>query len=299
VPDEHPRSHAFDANGIRLMVHGWGGTGTPVLLAHPTGFHGRIWAPIAHRLVAHSYDVWSFDFRGHGDSDAPSVDTESYSWQHFADDALAVAHHLDLAGRADLIACGHSKGGASLLLGEASVPGTYARIWAYEPIMFPSEAEVPPEDELGMATAARRRRNEWPSIDAAFESYASKPPMNVMQPEALRAYVEYGLRDRGDGVLELKCRPEVEARIYAMGARNGLYARLATIAAPVRVVCGGTSTDISPALGARIVERLPAGSLEVMVDRGHFGPQEDPDETVASILRFADATAADARATPA
>ena len=78
-----PSSHSFDADGIRLVVHDWGGAGAPVLLAHPTGFHGRVWAPVAEQLVARGRHVWSFDFRGHGDSDAPDVD---YSWHGFADD---------------------------------------------------------------------------------------------------------------------------------------------------------------------------------------------------------------------
>ena len=42
-----PTSHDFDADGIRLVVHDWGGDGAPVLLAHPTGFHGRVWEPVA------------------------------------------------------------------------------------------------------------------------------------------------------------------------------------------------------------------------------------------------------------
>ncbi len=138
-----------------------------------------------------------------------------------------------------------------------------------------------------MARTARKRRDDWPSIDAAYASYASKPPLDVMQPDALRAYVEYGLRDRGDGVFELKCRPDVEARIYAEGPRNGAYGRLPDVAAPVRVVCGETSTSISPKFGAKIARRLPRGSLEVMAGRGHFGPQEDAAGTVASMVQFA------------
>src|SRR4051812_48810537 len=101
-----PTSHDFTANGIRLVVHDWGGTGTPVLLAHPTGFHGRIWQPVADLLLASGRRVWSFDFRGHGDSDAPDIE---YSWHGFADDVLAVADHLGIDGHDSLLACGHSK----------------------------------------------------------------------------------------------------------------------------------------------------------------------------------------------
>lgn len=288
-----PTSHLFDARGVNLAVHDWGGGGgAPVLLSHPTGFHGRIWAPIAALLVARGRHVYSFDFRGQGDSSAPPPTVENYSWRGFADDARAVTEHLGLTGHPHLLACGHSKGGAALLLGEADAPGTYPRIWVYEPIMFPSEAPLPPNAEFGMAGAARRRRNEWPSIDAAYEAYASKPPLNVMREDALRAYVDYGLRDRGDGVFELKCAPEIEAQIYTMAPSHGAFGRLPEIQPPVRVVCGETSTDISPRFGEQIVAQLPHGSLEVMTQRGHFGPQQDPETTIASMLKFAAETEA-------
>jgi pimeloyl-ACP methyl ester carboxylesterase len=281
------RSYAFEANGLRLVVHEWGGDGPPVLLAHPTGFHGLVWRPIAQALVAAGRRVWSFDFRGHGDSDSPSIAVDGYSWHGFADDVLAVAEPLGVAGDPDLIACGHSKGGAALLLGEASRPSTFARIWAYEPIMFATDEALPPQEDFFLARAARKRRNAWSSPEEAFESYASKPPLNVMRADALRAYVDYGLRRRDDGWFELKCRPEVEARIYAMGPNHGGFARLPEIGAEVAVVCGETSTDIGPPLAAQIADRLPHGKLEVMPGLGHFGPQQDPDACVASILRLA------------
>ena len=279
-----PRSHSIDGPAGRLAVHDWAGAGPPTLLAHPTGFHGRAWAPVAERLVAAGRHVWSFDFRGHGDSDAPDAD---YSWHGFADDVLAVADHLGVAGDPSLLACGHSKGGAALLLGELKQPSTFARIWAYEPIVFASEEPMPPQDDFFLARAARKRRNEWSSTDEAFEAYASKPPLNVLTEESLRAYVEYGLRDRGDGVLELKCSPEIEARVYSMGPNHGAYGRLADITAAVLVVCGETSTSIDPTLGADIARRIPNGRIEVLAGLGHFGPQEDPAACVASMLRFA------------
>jgi pimeloyl-ACP methyl ester carboxylesterase len=273
----------FAADGIRLVVHDWGGAGAPVLLAHPTGFHGLVWAPVAQRLVASGRRVWSFDFRGHGDSDAPDVD---YSWHGFADDVLAVVEHLGVAGDPTLVACGHSKGGAAIILGEQKRSGTFARIWAYEPIIFASENPLPPQEDFFLARAARKRRNLWHSTDEAFAAYASKPPLDVMTEASLRAYVDYGLRDRGDGVLELKCRPEIEARVYAMGPNHGAFARLGEIGSDVVVVCGETSPEVGPTLASQIAERIPKGRVEVLEGLGHFGPQQDPDACVASILRF-------------
>jgi pimeloyl-ACP methyl ester carboxylesterase len=280
-------SHSIDGPAGRLVVHDWGGDGPPVLLAHATGFHGRIWAPIAVRLVAGGRHVWSFDFRGHGDSDAPDPSGDAYRWSGFADDALAVVDDLGLAGDPTFVACGHSKGATSLLLGEARQSGTFARLWTYEAVLFPDDRRVPTVNEFPLSVSARRRRNAWFSVDEACDAYASKAPLQVMTAESLRAYVEYGLRDRGDGVFELKCRPEVESRVYAMAPVNGAWAELPHVQSPVLVACGETSTDIAPPLARRITDRVPHGQLEVWAGCGHFGPQQDPARCAVSILRFA------------
>jgi pimeloyl-ACP methyl ester carboxylesterase len=270
---------------LTLAIHDWGGDGAPVLLSHATGFHGLAWAEVATALVATGRHVWSFDFRGHGDSDAPPLPEENYSWAGFARDVAAVADALELTGRPDLLACGHSKGAAALLRAEADRPGSFARLWAYEPIMFQLGAEGAPLNDF-LANSARKRRNEWPSIEAARASYASKPPLNQMTDASLRAYVDYAFRDRGDGVFELKCRPEVEAQVYTMAPGNGVFARLPEIRIPVRVVVGEVSRSIDPRFGAKIAEVLPNGTLEVMAGLDHFGPQQDPAACVASILEF-------------
>jgi pimeloyl-ACP methyl ester carboxylesterase len=282
-----PTSHRFVApSGIGLAVHDWGGEGAPVLLAHPTGFHGRAWAPVAAGLIDAGRKVWSFDFRGHGDSDR-SPDGQ-YRWEEFAQDALAVTHHLDLAGVPGLLAAGHSKGAAALLWGAVHEPGTYPRIWAFEPIILPFESPIGATDNP-LSAGARRRRGQWPSRDEALASYGSKPPLNALSPAALRAYVEYGMRDRADGTVELKCRPEDEATIYMMGATLGLFPHLDRVEGPVLVACGETTTAITPDFAALLVEALPHATLEVWKGRGHFGPLEDPGRAVASMVRFAEA----------
>lgn len=287
APMTQPRTQMIDGPVGPLAVHDWGGDGAAVLLAHPTGFHGQVWAPVAERLATAGRHVWSLDFRGHGNSVAPDPAGDAYSWAGFASDALAVVDHLGMAGDPEVLVCGHSKGGAALLLAEARRPGTFGRVWCYEPIVFPTEFANMSADEFPLARSARKRRNEWGSFEEAYAAYASKPPLDVMTPESLRAYVEYGLRDRGDGVLELKCRPEVEAAVFSMAPSNGLWEALPEIGSTVVVACGETSRSIAPALGEQIVERLRHARLEVWPHVGHFGPQEDPDACAASILKFA------------
>jgi pimeloyl-ACP methyl ester carboxylesterase len=55
----------------------------------------------------------------------------------------------------------------------------------------------------------------------------------------------------------------------------------------VLVACGELTDAVHPELTATIAGRLPDGRAEVVPGVGHFGPLEDPDAAVASILRFA------------
>lgn len=288
TPGVTVESHRFDTGEVSVAVHAWDGAdpdgdARPLLLCHPTGFHGMTWRPVAERLVAAGYSVWSFDFRGHGDSDVPDVE---YRWDDFASDVLSVVDHLGLGLRGDLAGIGHSKGAAALLLAEAERTGTFERLWLYEPIIFPTDPPPGPHPSNALSEGARRRREVWESREEAYENFAAKPPLDVLAPDALRAYVDHGLRDRPDGRVELKCPGEMEARMYAMGSAHDAFGRLDAVFCPAVVVCGELTKAIPESIGQAVVERMHDARLEVAPGLGHFGPMEDADAVVASIRAF-------------
>jgi pimeloyl-ACP methyl ester carboxylesterase len=278
-----PIRHVPSSDGVTLALIDLGGEGSPLLFCHPTGFHGMIWAPMAAHLadVAHG---WALDFRGHGDSTPPA--SLDFSWEGMADDVLAVIGHLGLA---DVNAVGHSMGGAALLLAELRRPGTFAGLWLFEPIVFPRLEGVPAQNR--MATAARRRRPRFPDMDAAYANFAAKPPLDTLDPAALRAYVDHGLRPRRfddgaagddtDGAIELKCTPEVEARVFESNATDA-FDRLGHVQAPVTVAVSRDEAGPSQ-LGPLIADALPHGHLERFPDLSHFGPMQDPARMAAAV----------------
>lgn len=271
-----PTAVRVDTGPVGLVRYDWGGPpgGAPVLLAHPTGFNGLVWAPVARRLVARGRRVWSFDFRGHGASDrAPD-----YHWRGFSEDTRAV---VDSIGSGDLTGVGISKGGAALLMDSVDQPHAFARLWCYEPIVFPP-GYVAPGARNPMADRARRRRARWSSPDDALRSYASRPPLDALHADALRGYVQAGLRRAGTG-WELTCAPEDEAQMYEMGADNGVYELLGRVPVPVTVLAGEHTGTITPAWATLIAARIPAGRLEIWDGRGHFGPLEDPDRAARAL----------------
>lgn len=261
---------------VDVAVHDLGGTGGPALLAHATGFHGRIWEPLAGHL--HGLHSWAPDLRGHGDSPVP--DGHDMVWDRFADDVLAVVDGLGLDRP---VGVGHSKGGAALVLAEQRRPGTFSVLWLYEPVIFPPGMAAPAGDGVSpLALSAANRRAVFASEDAALANFAGKPPMDAFAPEVLEAYVRHGFRPDPGGI-RLKCHPAVESAVYGMGGRHRAFDDLGEVTIPVTVARGRPGTGAPVDVAAQIAEALPAGRLETHHDLGHFGPMEAPAAMAASI----------------
>jgi pimeloyl-ACP methyl ester carboxylesterase len=278
---------ARTADGVEIATYELGGDGPPLLFAHATGFHARVWLPLAARL-RDRFRCISFDARGHGESGkAPDG---NYDWNGLSLDAVAVIQELDLKQPR---AVGHSCGGAVLLLAEEAAPGTFRSLYCYEPVVPPmdegSSFRLPSPNANPMAEGARRRREVFPSRAAAYANYHAKPPFSEFDPESVRAYVDWGFEDLPDGSVRLRCRGKDEARTYEMAFYHEAFRRLHRVACPVTLACGGSQAHFGPeAIGAMAV-RLPRARTEIMSDLGHFGPLERPDEVAASILQAFDA----------
>ena len=263
-------------DGVELEVHDLGGDGPPLLLAHATGFHGRVWEPLAAHLTG--FHRWSIDMRAHGDSDAPA--DRPLEWYGFADDVLSV---IDALGLEKPFGVGHSKGAASLLLAEQARPGTFSALYLYEPVVVPEDFVTDRNPDNPLSNGARRRRDTFESFDSAFENYASKPPFNSLHPEVLRVYVDHGFNQNPDGTVSLKCLPENEADVYAHGMSHHAFAALHEVSCPVTIAVG--VEDTVPAVFARpIADALPMGTVASFPELAHFGPLENPSLVAASIL---------------
>ena len=268
------------APGTELVIHELGGDGPPALFAHATGFHGRVWQPVASRL--NGFRSWAPDLRAHGDS---AVGPDGLRWENFADDLLAVVDELGLDRP---LGIGHSKGGAALLLAEERRPGTFRGLWCWEPVIMPPAAgNGAPVDGNPLARSARNRRSTFDSYETALRNFASKPPMQAFHPEALEAYVRHGFSAGPDGTVHLKCEPEHEAQVYEMARHHQAFASLGSVTCPVVIARGALEDGGPTAMAGPVAERLPHGRLEVHGDLGHFGPMEDPDAVAASIQAFA------------
>ncbi len=264
-------------NGCQIALHYLGGSGPDLIICHATGFHGRVYGPLAASLVG-DFTVWGIDMRGHGASTAP--DNGDYAWRGMAEDLLACVDALE----ADSVAAvGHSLGGAAILLAELRRPGTVRSAYLYEPIVLPP-GFLAGRSENPMSGPARNRREVFPSKEAAFWRYASRPPLNGLRADALVAYVDGGFVDLDDGTVRLACRAESEARTFECEEKMTIE-RLDGLSIPLTVGAGLVAGDPNPAdFAPLIVAAVPDAKLIEYDHLGHFGPLEAPGIVGADVL---------------
>lgn len=264
-------------DGVEVALHELAGDAAGqrplVFVAHATGFHARAYLPLAAAL-AERFHVVGADFRGHGDTAAPAGPVD---WRGYGDDADAVAGYLSArpGGEGGLIGFGHSKGGAALLMAADRHPERFRLLVVFEPIVFPPAETGAERPESPLVAGARRRRATFPSVEAAIENYAAKPPMAAFDPAALDAYVRYGFRPDHDGIT-LKCAPEHEAQTFETGGNHATWARLPDIGVPTLVVAGRVDEDQPSSRALPIAAALPRGRSLELPELDHFGPFTHP-----------------------
>jgi pimeloyl-ACP methyl ester carboxylesterase len=267
------------AGELRLAVWERPGAGPPLLFAHATGFHGRIWDHIIREFPGRR--ALALEFRGHGRSAKPAP---PIPWRRFAEDILAVAEHFDLRGS---IGIGHSMGGHAVAEAAALRPDAFAALVLADPVIFASRYYGTPGFDVSFIL---RRRNRWASSAEMFERFRSRPPFAAWPEEVVRNYCDYALLPDGDAYV-LACPPEVEASIYheSLAPESDIAAALATLRQPVTIVRAGrawqpgvfdpTASPTAPDL----VARFPNAREVFLAESNHFIPMEAPQVIVREI----------------
>jgi len=281
-----PVTRLYPLTDIDLAVHEWpsDGAGPPLVFAHATGFHGRVWDAIVERFPAHP--VHAIDLRGHGLSRAGPVD----DWRVLAAD---VAAFLDRSAIAGAVGIGHSMGAHTLLQVAADHPDRFSRLVLFDPVILAPEFYTPGEP---LYTAdnphpAIRRKRDFPIAEAMIERFRERDPYSLFDARVFEDYCRHGLvpAASGDG-LELACAPEVEASVYASSRSNGAILEAARqVGIPVLVVRAlhTTLNDFkSSPTWPELAKVLPRGRDLYRPDMTHFHPFQDPADAARIIAEW-------------
>jgi pimeloyl-ACP methyl ester carboxylesterase len=275
-PGKEPTPIALSVGGRRVAGLDWGGWGAPIVFLHANGFCAGMYEPIARRLAGEDYHPIGFDLRGHGLSDPP-VAPDDFAFAALAGDVVGALAEL---GMTEVFMVGSSLGGGVAVWVNALAPGLVRHAVLAEAIAFDAPTLRAAANPL--VEGARRRRINWPSREEMVTSYGSRPPLDALDPEALRAYIRYGTTDQPDGTVNLACLPETEAGFYerasSMDGGVGAGGVLGALAGRATIVCGARS-DLGVNRFRHQAEA--AGGEFVALEAGHLVLHEDTDRAVA------------------
>lgn len=289
---ETPEEHRAQVNGVELAYFEWRrelrGREAPILLAHATGFHARVWDQMIRHLGERH--VISLDQRGHGRSQK----TEITHWKVFGRDLAAFVRKLDLR---DVLGVGHSMGGHAMTEAAAAHPDHFRRLVLIDPVIASPgdyrEGGWMISSLDGRMHPTAKRKNRFASIDEMFERFRNRKPYAYFDSRALRDHCEYGLLPApdGDGYV-LACPPAIEASVYMTSRTNAaVYDSIRALEIPVlilrakgppreRDVMDFASSPTWPGL----VHEFRDGREVHLVENTHFLPMEAPELVARHVM---------------
>ena len=276
-----PASGDLTINGLRIRYYDWGGAGDPIVVVHATGFHGRVYGPIVEALKGIGH-VWSYDQRGHGDSETPH-ELVRYNWSFTMED---LGGFITSMGWTAVRAFGHSAGATAIGSLAFERPELISRAVLAEPVIF----ESPDAPELGwrnpFVERTLKRRRMFDNVDAMYANFENKPPYDTWDRGMLRDYCEFGTRVNDEGKRELKCPPKVEARLYETSREFDGLSRIIKAPAPLLIMFGNRSDSLGLTLMPRLARERKSGRVMEIADAGHFVPMEKPDQVSKLAVDF-------------
>lgn len=229
-----PTHHYFDAGAARLSYFEWGDpSDPPILLAHATGFHARVWDQTVAALPD-GYRVIAVELRGHGRS---PFTRPIESWKAIAQDVRELVQGLELR---DIVGVGHSMGGYCMTRTAYHLAEAFRRVILVDPVL--SRPDVYENDRYAALAGPHEhpiagRRNSFASWQAMYEYFKDRHPYSLWQPQVLEDYCRYGVIPAANGSgSELACGPLVEASVYYEQRHTNIYYLIRQMDTPVTVL---------------------------------------------------------------
>jgi pimeloyl-ACP methyl ester carboxylesterase len=236
--------------------------------SYPAGVYRQFFA-----LLGEHFDIQSLDMHAHN-PEYPVTD----GWPHLVDECI---HELTTRYNEPVILVGHSLGGMlSLMVAhkrpdlvrcvvmlDAPVVGGW-RAFAWRMIKLLGRAYVVPPAKFSI-----RRRNVWPSVDAAYQHFAAKDLFAAWAPGVLGDYMDSGLKPHPEGV-QLRFTRENETAVYATLPHHLPQLLRGGYPVPIGFIGGDNSWETSQS-GHQHTQAL-VGSHFRIVPGGHLFPMESP-----------------------
>ncbi len=280
-----PESRFVESNGVNHHYLEWGRPDNPsVVMFHAVGMSSQIWNNAA-RDLARDYRVYSFDLRGHGDTEHPEG---GFTFQQIGQDTASVIQALGLEGS---IAVGHSAGGMSMLIADSLFPGIVSKGVLVDTRVGDSPmALLTPEEQELRAKRTLQKRLIWESREVMYEAYRGRRAFKPWVDEVFADYIEGNTRLLDDGRVELKCKPVVEETFYESRRDLDTSQVLRGLGGEYILLVGDYKGAQTPQDAAvqHLQQHTKGFQLKELGAGSHFVPMEHPALVLKEIRNFID-----------
>lgn len=270
-----------------------GNANTPMIhIAPANGFVPQTYLPMFQNFMA-DYQLVSLPPRALWGDGAPPEPSSDITWMQVADDILA---GIEKFGLRDIVAVGHSFGGVASFFAANKKPDYFKALIMLDPVILPfhfveqliamqAKGQATP---FPLANGARRRRNNFESLEDVFGRFRAKSIFADWSDDMLRLYVEHGTIEQANGTRQLAWSGAWEAFYYSSYHAKiwDEIAKLNNLDIPMLFLAGGDTDTYSDMAQEKVRELVPNATHAVIEGHGHLFPQSAPQETAAVIREW-------------
>ena len=215
------------------------------------------------------------------------------NWPHVRDELIAF---IEREATPPAYLVGHSLGGYLSPLAAAERPGLARGVvlldspvvggWKARALQFAKATRL--GERLSPGHVSKRRRNRWPSAEAAHAHFAAKDAFARFAPGVLADYIASGVEpDSTTGDVRLSFDRAIETAIYnALPHHIDRLLRARPLPCPIAFVGGSDSAELRQA-GLAATLRATQGRVSTVAG-SHLFPFEQPAQTAAAVLHWLD-----------
>ena len=260
VPDWAPYKEGVAAvNGAKLYYRDSGGGGTPLVMMHPATGSALIWAYQQPAFVKAGYRVIAYSRRGYWGSEPADRNNGGVPSQ----DLAALMEHLGI-GKFAIMA---SAAGCTISLDFAIDQSD--RLLAM--VLYGGSYGETDEPEYQVVSKHSRTKG-FDQMPAEFRELG--PTYRAGNIEGTKAWIE------------LEHKALNGNRLGPRNANKFNWTTLAKIKTPTLFMAGGADLAAPPTMMRLVAERVPGADMAVMLDAGHSGYWEQPEQFNKTVLDF-------------
>lgn len=255
-----------------------------VVFAHANSFPAATYTVLFKQLRSRGFTVRAVDRFGH-DERFPVTD----NWPHLVQQLHELAQREVARAGEPAFFVGHSLGGFLSLMAAARHPELARGVlmldspllggWKAKAVGAAKRTQL--VGSISPGRISRKRKNRWPSREAAFEHLRHKKAFARWDPQVLHDYVDLCMHDDG-GERVLSFDRDIETAIYdTLPHHLERLLKRHPLRCPAAFI-GGCQSEELRQVGLAMTQKVTHGRM-TMLDGSHLFPMEKPLATAAAI----------------